>query len=130
MNNSVISQLNLAVKKHSKMFICDKTKFNVKFFKLLLKNGFILGFYQYRLVKNKLCIFLKYVDKKPLIRKLEKEKKNVFINANRFLGDIQANSFFVISTSIGGLLLVSSDKLNGFNWYSKIGGTVLIKVCV
>ncbi len=132
MNCSVnlITQLNIALKKRAKFFICKKSKLNISLLQLLINKGFILNFYQFKFSKGNLCVFLKYLDKKPLMTKIVLVKKNIFLTSLSLYGDIQTNIFFVISTSIGGLLLLSLNNFNNLNWYNKLGGKILFKICV
>jgi ribosomal protein S8 len=128
MDVDFINQFNFAIKKHSKIFICKKTKFNISFFKLMLKNGLILAFYQYKYLRNKLCVFLKFIDKKPLVTKLKKEHRNNYLNSIKVLKGVESNIFFLISSNLGGFLLVSHKRYNFITWYTKVGGKILLRI--
>ena len=52
-------------------FICKKSKKNVTILNILLKQGLILGFYKFFKNPYELCVFLKYTDKNPIIKKLK-----------------------------------------------------------
>jgi ribosomal protein S8 len=124
----LVNQLNLSIKRRSKFFICKKSKLNILVLNLLLKQGFILNYFQFKFLDNKLCIYNKYYFKKPILKKIEIIKKNIFLNDLKRKGDVQTNVFYIITTNIGGLLLVSVNELMGLNWYTKFGGSILFKI--
>lgn len=128
--NSLVTELNFAIKKRSKVIICRKSKLTISFLKLLLNKGLILNFYQLKFLNDRLCIFLKYYDKKPLIKKIIIINNNSFFKSLKLQGDIQTNIFFVISTSVGGLLLLNLDEYLHLDWYNKFGGKALFKICI
>jgi ribosomal protein S8 len=128
--NNLITQFNIALKKRAKFFICKKTKLNISILRLLLSQGFILSFYQFRFLKGNLCVFLKYLEKKSLVKKVDSMLYNKNLSFLKSQGDLQTNVFFIISTSIGGLFLLSYTNYSNFFWYNKVGGKILFKILV
>lgn len=129
---NLVNQMNLALLKRDVFFICKKSKLNIALLKLLLNEGLILSFYQYKFKKNNLCVFLKYWDNKPLISKIQnvKAKGVSHIKYQKLLGDLQADNLFIVSTSLGGLVLLNKRAIESTLWFNKFGGDILFKIII
>jgi ribosomal protein S8 len=128
---NLINQLNFSLAKRTKFFVCENSKINILVLQLLLQYGLILGFHRLSYLKGKLCVFIKYIDKRPIIKKIELIKNMCFKNSIKIEGDISSNLFYVVSCNNGTLFLTSAvNFLNTFNWYNKLGGRVLFKIIV
>lgn len=120
---NLINQLNFSVGRRESYFICVKSSLNIALLKLLLHEGLILGFYQFKHQANQLCVFLKYWNRKPLLKKI------IFISSRESFsksgGDLNARGLFILSTSLGGLVSTYSMNLSK---RSRFGGRVLFKI--
>jgi ribosomal protein S8 len=126
-----VNQLNFAITKRENFFICKKSKFNIALLNLMLNEGLILGFYQFKFLKNNLCVFLKYWNKKPIIKKVVLLlNRNITLKHNILVGDLQSNNLVVVSANFGGLCLVSKKTLDSFLWYNRFGGKLLFKILI
>lgn len=128
----LINQMNLALVKRDVFFVCKKSKLNIALLKLLLNEGLILSFYQYKLKKNNLCVFLKYWNNKPVILKIQnvKVKGISYTKCQQLLGDLQTDNLFIVSTSLGGLVLLNKRSIESTLWLNRFGGDILFKLII
>jgi ribosomal protein S8 len=125
----LVNQFNFAILKRENFFICKKSKLNIALLNLLLNEGLILGFYQFKYVDKNLCVYIKYLDKKPLLNKvIFLFNKNLSLSYSKLKGDIQSNNLFIVSTNAGGLCLMSKKTIDNFYWFNHLGGKLLFKL--
>jgi ribosomal protein S8 len=130
LHNYVI-QYNIASSNRKIYFICKKSKKNVTILNILLKQGLILGFYKFFKNPYELCVFLKYTDKNPIIKKLKvisSTGNRKFITKNKLIGDYETMSLYIISTNMGGMFLSTLKNSVNYNSFLLNGGEVLLKV--
>ena len=130
LHNFVI-QYNIASSNRKVYFICKKSKKNVTILNILLKQGLILGFYKFFKNPYELCVFLKYTDKNPIIKKLKvisSTGNRKFITKNKLIGDYETMSLYIISTNMGGMFLSTLKNSVNYNSFLLNGGEVLLKV--
>lgn len=127
---NLVNQLNLSIAKRLKFFVCKNSRMNIILLNLLMQYGLILNFYKMNFLEKKICVFLKYVKKKPFIKKINMVVNNNILDNLKVKGDVLSNVFYVVSTNKGTLSLVSNNNFRNTNWYSKKGGKVLFKVFV
>jgi ribosomal protein S8 len=127
--NLMIAQLNMGFKQRRSFVFCPISVKNVMFLRLLMEEGFILGFFKSYTSTSKICVFIKYWDNKPLIKQIKLLKKslpNIYQSDKQLKGDLKSQGLFVVSSSIGGFFL--NSKLQNFDNNVKIGGKLIAKL--
>lgn len=128
--NIMISQLNMGFKQRRSFVFCPMSLKNVMFLKLLMEEGFILGYYNSYNNKSQICVFIKYWENKPLISQItsiKRSDKNVYLPFRKLNGDLKSRGIFVISSSVGGFFL--NNQLQSV-CNIRAGGKVIAKIDV
>lgn len=128
--SNLLSNIQTGVTVRHKVVNVKRTKLNLEVLRLLYSEGFIDG---YSLSSNKinhLSVFLKYVNGKPVLRRLRiisVPSRRIFVNYNTIVKNLSKTGLFVISTSKFGLIF-SDSYFKDSEKFINVGGELLFQV--
>jgi ribosomal protein S8 len=103
---------------------------NLEVLNLLYSEGFINGFSISETKPHNICVFLKYLDEKPVLQRfriISTSSKRVYVSYETIVKQLVNNGLFVVSTNKYGLTL-TDDYLRHSDVLMRIGGELLFQI--
>jgi len=127
---SLLSNIQSGIVVRHKLVHVKRTKMNLEVLNLLYSEGFINGFSISENKPHHICVFLKYVDDKPVLRKfriISTSSKRVYVSYETIVKQLANNGLFVLSTNRYGLTL-TDDYLRHSDIFIRTGGELLFQI--
>jgi ribosomal protein S8 len=132
----IISQslglINMAYKDRRRIVKIRRTKMVLEILQLFYDEGLIRGYSLTKDLKD-VFIFLKYYEKKPVIKGFKifsKSRRNFYVSSNFFFKYIISKGLFILTTSATGIIFSTRLSRKNIDLNRKVGGKLLFKLYV
>lgn len=127
---NLLSNIQTGIIVRHKNIDVKRTRLNLEVLNLLYREGFIDGFSISLNKPNNVCVFLKYINERPVLRELKVisvPSKRIYVSYETIMRDLVNRGVFVISTNQYGLVL-ADDFVKNYETFSKTGGELLFQI--